>query len=352
MSDPADIIPKLMEAVIVLDREKQIVDWLGGSERIFGWPADQITGKNIEELLSPRDSNGNPSCIGAFGSLARMRAVKAMPEQEVLTSTLSGEEVWVGITCTFDRDAEGRIVRTIAVARDIRRRKRIDLAKSEVISAVSHELRSPLTSVKGFTSTLLHKWDKFDDDTKKHLLFTINTDADRVTRLIGELLDVSRLEAGRLQLRRQMISPSDIAHRVVDRIKGRSESHRLIVDIPKDLKEVFADPDKVEQVITNLVENAVKYTESGTVRVGGAREEALIKLTVSDQGEGIRVDHRVQIFGKFFRTGERAGNPTGTGLGLYISKGLVEAHGGRIWVEDNPGGGSVFAFTLPISDNS
>src|SRR5687767_927081 len=137
MSDLAEIIPRLMEAVIVLDGDKRIVDWLGASERIFGWSAEQIEGKNIEELLSPRDSNGNASCIGAFGSLARMRAVKAMPEQEVLTSTLSGEEVWVGITCTFDRDDTGRIVRTIAVARDISRRKRIDLAKSEVISAVS-----------------------------------------------------------------------------------------------------------------------------------------------------------------------------------------------------------------------
>lgn len=348
MSDLAEIIPRLMEAVIVLDGEKEIVDWLGASERIFGWSADEIKGRDIEELLSPRDSNGNPSCIGAFGSLAKMRAVKAMPEQEVLASTSSGEEVWVGITCTFDRDAEGRIVRTIVVARDISRRKRIDLAKSEVISAVSHELRSPLTSVKGFTSTLLHKWDKFDDDTKKHLLFTINTDADRVTRLIGELLDVSRLEAGRLQLRRQMISPIDIARRVVERIKDRSENHVLVVEIPDDVNEVFADPDKVEQVMTNLVENAVKYTESGTVRVGGSREESLIKLTVSDEGEGIPADHRVQVFGKFFRRGERAGNPTGTGLGLYISKGLVEAHGGRIWVEDNPHGGALFAFTLPI----
>lgn len=347
MSDLAEIIPKLMEAVIVLDAEKRIVDWLGASERIFGWSVSDIKGRNIEELLSPRDSNGNPSCIGAFGALAKMRAVKAMPEQEVLTSTSSGE-VWVGITSTFDRDTSGRIERTIVVARDISRRKRIDLAKSEVISAVSHELRSPLTSVKGFTSTLLHKWDKFDDDTKKHLLFTINTDADRVTRLIGELLDVSRLEAGRLQLRRQIISPIDIARRVVDRIKDRSENHDLIVDMPEDLKEVFADPDKVEQVMTNLVENAVKYTESGTVRVGGSREESLIKLTVSDEGEGIPVDQRVQVFGKFFRRGERAGNPTGTGLGLYISKGLVEAHGGRIWVEDNPRGGAVFAFTLPI----
>jgi signal transduction histidine kinase len=235
----------------------------------------------------------------------------------------------------------------VAVARDITRRKRVDLAKSETISAVSHELRSPLTSVKGFTATLLSKWDRLDDETKKHLLFTIDTDADRVTRLIGELLDVSRLEAGRLHLQRQMVCIVDVAREVVERVGHLSSKHMIGMDFPDAFPEVYADPDKIQQVLTNLVENAVKYTAGGRVDVTGSYADGTVQVAVSDEGEGIPAEHRHQVFGKFFR--RIGGSPTGTGLGLYITKGLIEAHGGHIWVDEAPGGGAVFAFTLPVA---
>lgn len=345
-----DVLSRIRDAIVVLDSEGLVTEWMGAAEKMFGYPAAQIMGRNLEQVLQPTDANGNKACIGACGALAKMRIVKAMPESDVLIRTAKGNELWVGFTYAFDRDPNGRITRTIAVARDISKRKSIDMNKSEVISAVSHELRSPLTSVKGFTKTLLDKWDRFDDETRKHFLLTINSDADRVTRLITELLDVSRIEAGRLQLRRHMIQIKEIAQRVADRIQPRAEAHRITISFPEEFPQVFADQDKVEQVLTNLIENAVKYTESGLVAVAAAVEDSIVKICVTDQGEGIPPDHRLQVFGKFFRRGERAGNPSGTGLGLYISKGLVEAHGGRIWVDEAPGGGAMFAFTLPRSE--
>ena len=350
MSDVVEIVSRLRDAIIVLDEKMAVSDWLGAAERLFGWSADEICGNDINAKLEPRDGNGSECAIGAGPREHKIKTTKGTPEHEYLVKTKSGNDVWVGIACSFERDGDGKVWRTIAVARDITRRKRIDLAKSEVISAVSHELRSPLTSVKGFTSTLLNKWDKFDDETKKHLLFTINSDADRVTRLINELLDVSRLEAGRLQLRRQMLDIPAIAQRVVDRIQPRAEKHTLKTDFSGDFPQVYADPDKIEQVLTNLVENAVKYTEDGEVIVAGEAEESQVTISVTDHGEGIPVDQRHQVFGKFFRRGERAGNPTGTGLGLYISKGLLEAHGGRVWVDESPEGGAVFSFTLPRTE--
>lgn len=350
MEDLAEIVARLRDAVIVLDREKKVTAWLGAAEQLFGWAEQEVRGRNIEELLRPRDTNDNPTCIGPCGPIERLRIATGMPEHEALVTTKNGASVWIGVTAAFDRDDQGRIARTVIVARNISRRKTIDLAKSEVISAVSHELRSPLTSVKGFTKTLLARWDRFDDETKKHMLVTIESDADRVTRLITELLDISRLESGRLQLRRKKITIPDIANQVVARIQPRSNRHAIHTDFADGFPEVFADPDKVEQVLTNLVENAVKYTEEGKIAVTGVVDDGLVRVSVSDQGEGIPADQRVQVFGKFFRHGERAHNPTGTGLGLYISKGLVEAHGGRIWIEDAPDGGSVFSFTLPISE--
>jgi PAS domain S-box-containing protein len=340
------IVAILPDAVVVLDDDKHVVEWTGAAPRLFGWSAEEMAGAHIDRRLEPRDANGNPCCFGPPDPHRVLRTVKRLLEQEILAKTKSGRDVWLGVTCTFERDSSRRVVRVVALARDIARRKRIDLAKSETISAVSHELRSPLTSVKGFTSTLLNKWDRLDDETKKHLLFTIDTDADRVTRLIGELLDVSRLEAGRLHLRRQMVHIPQVARRVVERVGPLSSKHTLETDFPEEFPEVYADPDKVQQVLTNLVENAVKYSAGGRVHVSGTFADSAVHITVTDEGEGIPKEHRHHAFSKFF--GRIGGSPTGTGLGLYISKGLVEAHGGKIWVDEAPGGGALFGFTLPL----
>jgi PAS domain S-box-containing protein len=349
VSSLEETIAGLRDALIVLNPDHTIAAWLGASARLLGWSADEVVGKSIGDLLEPRDANGNPTCIGPWDASRVLAITTGTPEQEVLVKTRQRGDLWLGICCGFERNGSGQVTRIVALARDITRRKRIDLEKSEVISAVSHELRSPLTSVKGFTSTLLHRWDRFDDETKKHLLVTIESDADRVTRLIGELLDVSRIEAGRLQLRRYPIDVADIARKVTGRLAPTSQAHALAAGFPEGFPAAYADPDKIEQVLTNLVENAIKHTDGGTVTVSGAVHGSRLQVDVADEGEGIPRDHRLAVFGKFFRRGGRAGAPSGTGLGLYISKGLIEAHGGKIWVDGGPGGGSVFSFTLPLA---
>jgi len=345
-SDLAGIIANIREAIVVIDDKGAVVEWLGGAQRMFGWSPEEIAGRNLDEVLQPKDVNGNKSCVGRIAKDKELTITKGTPERELLTVTKTGRPLWIGVTSSFERAPGGSVVRTTAVMRDIGQRKRIDLAKSEVISAVAHELRSPLTSVKGFTSTLLRRWDRFDDDKKKHLLATINADADRVTRLIGGLLDLSRLEAGRLPLSRRMISLDDITSRVVDRIKVRADHHQIAYEYPPDFPEVYADSDKIEQVLTNLLENAVKYTAGGRIRVGGKLQDTDVLVTVADEGKGIAIEHRYQVFNKFFRERAQAQNP-GTGLGLYICKGLIEAHGGRIWVENGADKGAIFCFTLP-----
>ncbi len=347
-SDLAGVIANIREAIVVVDSSGAVIEWLGGAQRMFGWSAGEMAGRNLDEVLQPKDVNGNRTCIGRIAKDKELVITKGTPEREVLTVTRTGAPLWIGVTSSFERAPGQGVVRTTAVMRDIGRRKRVDMAKSEVISAVAHELRSPLTSVKGFTSTLLRRWDRFDDDHKKHLLATINADADRVTRLIGELLDLSRLEAGRLPLSRQMISLGDITSRVVERIRPRAEKHEIGFEFPDGFPQVFADSDKIEQVLTNLLENAVKYTTGGRVTVAGSLQDAMVLVSVTDEGRGIAVEHQFKVFNKFFRERAQAQNP-GTGLGLYISKGLVEAHGGRIWVENGADKGAIFCFTLPRS---
>lgn len=331
-----DLVDVLPDALAVVEGGR-ITAWGGSAPRILGWSEPEALGNEIDALLEPHDENGNTGSLleGAGDGL----------EREHIVSTKDGSELWVGVTSAGVPDAAPES--TVLVIRDVQRRKQIDLEKSEVISAISHELRSPLASIKGWTSTLLRRWDKFGDEEKKHFLMTIEIDTDRVARMINELLDLSRIETGRLQLRRRMLDISEITDRVVHRLSALSEKHKIAVELPKPLPHVFADSDKIEQVLTNLVENAVKYTDGGTIRVEAAQRDGLLDVVVSDEGQGIGEKDRLSVFGKFFRLEDRTSNPSGTGLGLYLAKGLIEAHGGSLWVDEAPSGGAAFTFSLP-----
>jgi signal transduction histidine kinase len=216
----------------------------------------------------------------------------------------------------------------------------------EVISTVSHELRSPLTSVKGYTSLLLNRWERLGEEQKRMMLEQVHHDADRVTRLVTELLDISRLESGRLVLRRQMVDLVPLVQAVIEKVRMMEDSLAAEVRFPENFPQIYADPDKIEQVLTNLVENAAKYADPRSMEVTGTVGDGVVSIAVADKGEGIPDSDLPRVFTKFFRRAET--RPTGSGLGLWISRGLVEAHGGRLVVESELGSGSVFRFTLPI----
>ncbi len=222
------------------------------------------------------------------------------------------------------------------------------MTASDLVATVSHEIRSPLTSVKGFTRTMLSKWDRFSDEQKRTMLETVNEDADRVTRLLTELLDVSRIDAGRVQLHRSSIDVGALVERVVDRARHRPEGlQRTITSTLDDaVPRIHADPDKVEQMVTNLVDNALKYAPDGAVTVRLVRDGRDVELTVSDEGAGIPAEQRRFIFEKFGRG--RGQRRAGTGLGLYITRGLARAHGGQVWCDSDDGEGATFHVRLPI----
>ncbi len=221
---------------------------------------------------------------------------------------------------------------------------------------MAHELRSPLTSVKGFTATLLNKWTRFTDDQKRVMLETVNADADRVTRLITELLDVSRIESGRMEVHRQLVDLPDRARKIIaGHVASGDAEDRFALEVRSGLPETWLDADKIDQILGNLVENAVRHG-AGIVTIvvepahmGNKAAETssgvadAVAVSVRDQGEGISPEVAPRVFRQFWR-GKRRG---GTGLGLYIVKGLVEAHGGTIGVCCAPGGGAEFRFIVP-----
>ncbi|MDQ1401716.1 MAG: hypothetical protein QOG03_32 [Actinomycetota bacterium] len=340
-----DLIP---DAILRLDADRRIVLANPAVERLTGHRPADLLGAVCAEVLAPRGRDGHPVLDGTWHRSASMRSVRLLPEQEITVTRVDGTDLRTYVTGCYERDDDGRLTGVVLVLRAAGERQHQASSGIEIVSTVSHELRSPLTSVKGYTSLLLNRWERLNDDQKKMMLEQVNHDADRVTRLITELLDISRLETGRLVLRRQLVDLGDLASTIIDKVKMEYADLDVELSMPAAFPRVYADPDKLEQVITNLVENACKYASPQGMRVVGEVDGDEVAMAVSDQGEGIPDSDLPKVFTKFFR--RDMGKPTGTGLGLFISRGLVEAHGGRLVATSVLGQGTTFRFTLPLLD--
>jgi signal transduction histidine kinase len=209
---------------------------------------------------------------------------------------------------------------------------------------VAHELRSPLTGVKGFVQALLNRWDRLNDEQKKLMLTTVHADSDRLSRLITELLDVARLDTGRLAMHARPCDIAVLTQRVIDSVRAGAP-HQIDFQGPRDLPPIWADPDKYTQVLTNLVENAIRHGEDPVTVTAYADHSAdgPVTVQVDDSGPGIPPEMRRRAFTKFWTTGQRGGS----GLGLYLVNGLVRAHGGAVVIEDAPGAGARIVTTWP-----
>jgi signal transduction histidine kinase len=318
-----DLLP---DAVLVLDDTLTLVALNVAALDVLGTDAAAFVDHPVGEAFEVRSGGGVPALRdGLPSTTGQVDLVFRRPD---------GTDVPVTAT-----------IRSVGTTTVLALRPSGERSGIAIISTVSHELRSPLTSVKGYTSLMLSRWDRLKDEQKKTMLEQVHHDADRVTRLVTELLDISRLETGRLVLRRQMIDLPALAASVAEKVGLEFNDLDCTVVFPPDFPRVYADPDKVEQVLTNLVENAAKYGSPRAMKVTGEVDGTAIAVAVRDTGEGIPAEDLPRVFTKFFRRDH--GRPTGTGLGLWISQGLVEAHGGRLTATSVPGDGSIFRFTLP-----
>ena len=330
---------ELPDGVVVADETGSVVVVNAAAARLLGRSVDESIGLGYREVLPFTDLTGRDwwACTEPYSGLVTRTG---QPERRLVLTSAGVRELLV--TARFVR-REGVMVRLVVCLRDTAARERHERSRADLVSTVAHELRSPLTSVKGFTATLLAKWERFTDEQKKVMLATVNSDADRVTRLISELLDVSRIDAGRLELRKQVVDVPRAARRLVEgRVASGEVESRFVVLDGQPLPEVWGDPDKLDQVLGNLVENAVRHGR-GTVTIAISPFGDGLQVVVEDEGEGVPVEMWPRIFTRFWRADRRGS----TGLGLYIVKGLVEAHGGVIEVGRADSGGARFRFTLP-----
>jgi len=374
----ADDLP---DGLVVADHLGRIVVFNHAASRLTGIGVLNALGRDIRQVLPLRDAEDRSwwACVDPYRGLStRTRHPELplyLPDGAEFLVTMGYVRV-PRCTPAAGRDWPGPVMpgdvqRITLSLRGTQQRMRLERSRADLVSTVAHELRSPLTSVKGFTATLLAKWTRFTDDQKRVMLETVNADADRVTRLITELLDVSRIEAGRIEVHRQLVDIPQRAEKIVaGRVAAGDQPDRFRIQVPGELPETWLDADKVDQIIGNLVENAVRHG-AGTVTVviqpvddlaaramarpggtgavngsGTAHGPAgapVVAVSVRDEGDGVPPELVPRIFRQFWRAKRRGG----AGLGLYIVKGLVEAHGGTITVQRAPGGGAEFRFTMP-----
>jgi hypothetical protein len=347
------IADDLPDGLVIADQDGRVQVFNAAAARLTGTPARDALGRDVHDVLPLRDAEGR-NCWACTDPYHGLSTRTRHPEASLYLP--DGTEILTTMAYIRERRREPtaprRVRRLVISLRGAEQRARLERSRADLVSTVAHELRSPLTSVKGFTATLLAKWHRFTDDQKRVMLETVNADADRVTRLITDLLDVSRIESGRLEVHRQRVDiPARARTVIAGHVAAGERPERFRLEVSDALPETWLDQDKLDQVIGNLVENALRHG-AGTVSVvvepadarGGPGSTAqTVAVSVRDQGEGVAPELAPRVFRQFWRAKRRGG----TGLGLFIVKGLVEAHGGTIAVLKAPEGGAEFRFTMP-----
>jgi K+-sensing histidine kinase KdpD len=250
-----------------------------------------------------------------------------------------GREIAIAIT-------NSRLFEEASSARALRE---LDSLRTELLANVSHELRTPLAAIKGFASSLLQPDISFDDETRLSFIQTIDSEADRLSHMIDDLLLMSRIEAGVFKANKEMYEIKEIIDTIKDRLYNIAIKHNLRIIVPENLPPVMVDGHRIGEVFTNLVENAVKYSpEASEIKIEVVLHEREILAQVKDAGVGIPEEYQPMVFDRFNQLASKNGHRKGSGLGLCICRGIVESHGGKIWVESQPGKGATFSFSIPL----
>lgn len=344
------VIGNASDGIIVLDDQYRVVLFNPASERLTGQRAAEVVGRRCFEFLRCRHCGEEPLCHGAcpmtpIFTLAR----DAIPYSELMVDTHEGRERWVGASWAAARDgADGRLL-AVMVLRDITAAKEADQMKTAIIGLVSHELRTPLTSIR-MLSDLLVEHD-FPPAEGRPLLADIASEARRLGRLVEQVLEVARLEGGRVAFEPRPVALAPLAAAAVDLLRNQTERHVFDLDLPADLPAVLGDPDRLRQVLDNLLYNAVKYSPAGgRITVRAIAQATKLQVSVTDEGIGVPSEVLPRLFTPFSRfAGADHAEIEGFGLGLHIVRSLVTLHGGRIWATSTPGCGSTFSFTVRLA---
>jgi PAS domain S-box-containing protein len=328
------ILANIADGIVAVGRDGRIVLWNSKAEQITGVPASEALGRLVPEVLQRELAAGDGDDEG---------------ERHIAIRN-AGKEVWIALSEAVMLDAAGAVAGRIFAFRDISGQRVVEQMRSDFVSAVSHELRTPLTSIYGFAETLMRSDVDFNEAERGTFLRYIASESERLIRIVDDLLNVARLEAGTVGVTLVSTELDAVCREAVAAVRESGGSlHRFIVEVEPSGLAVRADREKLVQVLTNLLDNAAAFSpEGGTITVAARGRSDVAEITVTDEGIGIPLADQQRIFSKFFR-GEGAASGQGTGLGLFLVRGLVTAMGGRIWVDSEQGQGSHFTFELPLA---
>jgi len=317
---------------------------------LTGWPAKSAVGHSHDSLITWARLESEQTLAQAVASNWPEHEKNRPLYVEGELRRKNGSVVSVGITYAPLLGRSDRLLNIIGIVRDITRFREADVLKDTFISVVSHELKTPVAIIKGYAETLSRPEARRNPALMEEMLGAITEESDRLAHLVDDLLDASRLQAGGLSF--QDVADVDlraIARRVTERYSMQADHHELILDFPSDFPLIRGDPKRLDQVLDNLVSNAIKYSpKGGEVLVVGSATPAEVLVSVRDAGVGIPLEEQERIFDRFYRVqSPETRAVSGTGLGLYLTRAIVQAHGGRIWLESALGQGTVFYVALP-----
>jgi signal transduction histidine kinase len=340
------LLDSAADGILILNADHSIERCNAAFEKMYGQPRQQIAGQAHDQVICwvqepegptihDAEAGGWPLTPNAHlyveGDLQR-------PEPPPLP---------VGVTYAPLLTPDGKLRNIIVTVRDITHFRTAEEIKSTFISIISHELRTPVALIKGYVSTLRREDARWERVVVQDSLAVIEEEADRLARMIDDLLDASRLQAGGLSLNRGDVSLAALAGRLAERFQTQTDRHTLTLDFAEDFPPVLADETRLEQVLANLISNAIKYAASGEILISGQARPEQVIVCVSDQGPGIDPGDIPHIFDRFYRAGLAVRKTKGAGLGLYLARAIVEAHGGRIWVDSQPNAGARLCFSIP-----
>ena len=344
------VVESSADGIFILDPSYRFTRFNRACSRLTGYEAEEAVGREHAEIIQWASREpGSTLEEAAAGGWPLSASAELYVEGDLLRA--GGSQISVGITYAPTFSEDGRLLSVVANVRDITRFREAEELKSTFISIISHELRTPVALIKGYSGTLRRDDADWDPEVVRDSLAVIEDESDRLAALIDDLLDASRLQAGALSLNLSEVDLRQLAEELAVRFQTQSDRHTFEVERPAEFPLVRADEERMTQVITNLLSNAVKYAEDGgQVLIRGRLTQDEVIMCVSDQGPGIRPADRHRIFDRFYRSEEITGSTQGAGLGLYLAKAIVEAHGGRIWVDEKVERGAQICFSIPRAD--
>lgn len=340
------LLDSAADGILILNADLTIERVNDAFELIYGKTHDELANLHHDDILRwaspPQGSTLNEAIANGWPLTPNATLYVEGDLKRPLPSPLP-----VGVTYAPLLSPDGKLRNIIVSVRDITHFRNADEIKSTFISIVSHELRTPVALIKGYASTLRRDDAKWDKHTISDSLAVIEEEADRLSKMIDDLLDASRLQAGGLSLNRGDIALPAIAKRVAEKLGSQSKQHSIVTDFPEKFPVLLADETRIEQVLINLISNALKYTPEGEIKISGQVRPEQVVICVSDQGPGIDARDLPHIFDRFYRSTTAVKKTKGAGLGLYLARAIVEAHGGQIWADPKPDSGARICFSLP-----